>query len=72
MGARLEQSDVSCTSLASSPNSSPAFCCILYSMRQKTGEEPGNEAAPDTACTVCTQCAVIMIVRSAAGGGGLL
>ena len=72
MAARLEQSDVSCTSLASCPNSSPAFCFVLYSMRQKAGEKPGNEAAPDTVCTVCTQYAVIMIVRTAAGGGGLL
>jgi len=38
--------------VASFPGSSPAFCCILYkkrpvlySMRQKAGEEPGNEAS---------------------------
>ena len=30
--------------VASFPGSSPAFCRILYSMRQKAGEEPGNEA----------------------------
>ena len=30
--------------IASFPGSSPAFCRILYSMRQKAGEEPGNEA----------------------------
>ena len=27
---------------------SPAFCRILYSMRQKAGEEPGNEATSNT------------------------
>ena len=32
------------TQVASFPGSSPAFCRILYSMRQKAGEEPGNEA----------------------------
>ena len=31
--------------LAPFPGSSPAFCRILYSMRQKAGEEPGNEAS---------------------------
>ena len=31
-------------SLASFQGSSPAFCRILYSMRQKAGEDPGNEA----------------------------
>ena len=37
---------VDCTHgyLASFPGSSPAFCCILYCMRQKAGEEPGNKA----------------------------
>ena len=34
----------SCSCIASFPGSSPAFC--LYSMRQKPGEEPGNEAIP--------------------------
>jgi len=30
---------------ASFPGSSPAFCHIQYSMRQKVGEEPGKEAS---------------------------
>ena len=33
--------------LTSFPGSSPAFCRILYSMPQKAGEEPGNEAKVD-------------------------
>ena len=39
-----EMGQAICMTVALFPGSSPAFCRILYSMRQKAGEEPGNES----------------------------